>query len=45
MDLSTFHVLVGVAGILAIVSLIKPQWPLVSVAMLLICVALFIGKK
>ena len=30
----------GVAGILAIVSLIKPTWPLVAVAVLLVCVAL-----
>lgn len=42
--MNTFHILVGVAGILAVVSLIKPQWPLLAVAVFLLCVALFVGK-
>ncbi len=40
MNLTVFQVLVGVAGVLAVVSLIKPNWPLVGVAVLLVCVAL-----
>ncbi len=40
MNLTVFQVLVGVAGVLSVVSLIKPNWPLVNVAVLLICVAL-----
>lgn len=40
MQLNAFTILVGVAGILAIVSLIRPQWPLIGVAVLLVCVAL-----
>jgi len=39
--MNAFNILVGTAGLLAIVSLIKPTWPLVGVAVLLVCVALF----
>lgn len=42
--MSVFQILVGIAGILAVLSLIKPQWPLLAVAVLLVCVALFVGK-
>lgn len=41
--LSPFVILVMVALILAIVSLIWPTYPLLPVAVLLICVALLIG--
>ena len=44
MNLTPFNILVIVSLILAIVALIKPQWPLCDVAVLLICVALLIGK-
>lgn len=40
MSLTVFQILVGVAGVLAVISLIKPSWPLVGVAVLLVCVAL-----
>lgn len=40
MTLTVHNTLVVVALILAIVALIKPQWPLCAVAVLLICVAL-----
>ena len=42
--MNVFQILILIAGGLAIVSLVKPQWPLVAVAVLLIAVALFIGK-
>lgn len=42
--MSTIQILAGIAGVLAVVSFIKPQWPLLAVAVLLLCVALFIGK-
>jgi hypothetical protein len=44
MTLTAFNILVIVAMVLAIVSLIKPAWPLCPVAVLLIAVALLIGK-
>lgn len=40
MSATVFQLLVGVAGVLAVVSLIRPNWPLIGVAVLLICVAL-----
>lgn len=42
MNLNAFTVLVGTAGILAIISLIRPGWPLIGVAVLLVCVALLV---
>ncbi len=44
MNMTVFNILVIIAGGLAVVSLIKPQWPLLAVAMLLVCVALIAGK-
>lgn len=42
--MNLFIILIIVAGGLAVVSLIKPQWgPLVPVALLLLCVALLVG--
>lgn len=42
--MSPFVILVGTAGILAIISIIKPSWPLLGVATLLLAVALLVGK-
>jgi len=35
-------ILAAVAGLLAVLSFFKPQWPLLSVAVLLLAVAVFI---
>lgn len=35
-----FTVLVGIAGVLAVVAIIKPAWPLCPIGLLLVCVAL-----
>ncbi len=40
--MNIFTALVGIAAILAVVSLIKPSWPLLSVAVLLVCIALLV---
>lgn len=40
MNLTAFNILVVIALILAIAGMIKPQWPLVAVSVLLVCVAL-----
>jgi len=45
MSLTPFNVLVGIALILAVVGIIKPAWPLVPVAVILICAALLIGSR
>ena len=37
-----FTILVGVAGVLAIINLVKPAWPILGVSVLLICVALYL---
>lgn len=42
MNISPTQAIVVVAGGLAIVSLFKPQWPLVAVAVLLLAVAMLI---
>lgn len=42
MPLTPFTILVLVAMILAVVALIKPQWPLCAVGLLLVCGALLI---
>ncbi len=42
MPLSAFVLLVVIALILAILSIIRPQWPLIPIATILICVALLI---
>lgn len=44
MSLTPFNILVGVAAVLAVISLVKPSWPLVPVAVLLVCVGLLVGK-
>jgi hypothetical protein len=33
-----------IALILSVAGIIKPQWPLVAVAVLLLCVAVLVGK-
>lgn len=44
MNLTAFNVLVIIALVLAIAGIIRPQWPCVAVAMLLVCVALLVAK-
>jgi hypothetical protein len=44
MALNAFNILVIVAMILAVVAIIKPAWQLCPVAVLLLAVALLIGK-
>lgn len=44
MNLTPFTILVGISLVLAVVALIKPTWPLLPVAVLLVCVALLISK-
>lgn len=44
MNLSAFNILVIISLILSIAGIIKPQWPLVAVAVLLLGVAVLIGK-
>ncbi len=44
MNLNTFNILVIIALILSVAGIIKPQWPLVAVAVLLLCVAVLVGK-
>ncbi len=44
MTLTLHSILLVVALILSIVALIKPQWPLCAVAVLLVCVALLAGR-
>ena len=44
MHLNPFNILVIVAMILSVLGIIKPQWPLVAVAVLLLSVALLIGR-
>ena len=41
--MSANKVLAGVAGALAVISLFKPEWPMLPVAILLLAVAVFIG--
>lgn len=43
--MSVFILLVVIALALAIVSLIKPSWPLLPVAVILIAVALIISRR
>lgn len=43
MNWNVVTILAAIAGLLAIVSLFKPQWPLLSVAVLLLAIALFVG--
>lgn len=39
------QILAAVAGILAILGLLKPQWPVVPVAVFLLAVAIFIWPR
>ncbi len=45
MDPTAFTILIVAAIILAIVGLVKPAWPVTQVAVLLVAVAVLIGKK
>lgn len=40
MNATVFNILIGIAGLLSVLSLIKPEWKLLSVSVLLICIAL-----
>lgn len=42
--MTPFTILVTIAIVLGVVSLIKPAWPLVGVAVILLAVAMLIGK-
>ncbi len=42
--MNTFTLLVGIGLVLGIVSLVRPAWPLLGVAVVLVCVALLIGR-
>lgn len=44
MAITPFTILVVIALLLSILSLVKPGWPLLAVAVVLIAVALLIGK-
>lgn len=44
MTLTAYNILVIIALLLSFLSIIKPTWPLLAVAMLLVCVALLIGR-
>lgn len=44
MTLNAYTILIIVAGLLSILALIKPSWSLLPVAVLLVCVALLVGK-
>lgn len=40
MNISQHQIIIGIALLLTVASFFKPQWPLVAVAVLLICVDL-----
>lgn len=42
--MSAFTVLVGLAVILAVIALIRPEYPLNSVAIILLATALLVGR-
>lgn len=44
MQLTAFNILVICALLVSIAALIRPAWPLAPVAVLLVCVALLVGK-
>lgn len=44
MALTVFNILIVIALLLAIASMIRPAWPLLAVAVVLICVALLATK-
>lgn len=43
--MSVFFLLVVIALVLAIVSLIKPRWPLLPVAVILLSLALILSRR
>jgi hypothetical protein len=45
MNLSAFTILVVLSIVLAILGLVKPTWPLVAVGLLLLAIAVLIGKS
>lgn len=45
MALNAFTILVVISLLLAVGSLVKPGWPLLAVAVLLLSVALLVGGK
>ena len=45
MSLTPFNILVIIALLLSVAGIVKPQWPLVAVSVLLVCVALLVGGK
>jgi hypothetical protein len=42
--MNTFTLLIIIALLLAVLSMVVPRWPLLPVSVLLICVALLIGR-
>jgi hypothetical protein len=44
MNLNPFNILIVIALTFAVLSMIKTTWPLLSVSVLLVCVALLIGR-
>jgi hypothetical protein len=44
MTLTPYNLLVVIALIFSVVSFLKPAWQLLPVAVLLVCIALLIGK-
>ena len=43
--MNAFVLLIVIALLLSVAALVKPTWPLVPVAVVLVCVALLIGKS
>lgn len=44
MNMTTQTLIVGIALVLAVVGTVRPAWPLVPIAVILVCVAFLIGK-
>lgn len=42
--MNAFNILIIIAIIIAVLSLIRPTWPLLAVAVILVCAALLTGK-
>ena len=45
LDTTAFSILIIIAIVLAVIGLVKPSWPVTSVAVLLVAVAVLVGKK
>jgi hypothetical protein len=43
-NITALNILIVIALVLSIIALIRPQWPLCAVGLLLVCVALLAGK-